>query len=675
MYIKRVSIKNFRTLLDFEIELDEKFQIIAGANNSGKSNLLRALNIFFNEGFDENSYYEKDKDLSYHIEKGTGSSSSPTSIEIDLFLKNEEIKKIKDLSNNIINNNILRTKAYYAGDLEGWYYSNLDGTFPTKKELKDGSNKIEKKSHSIRKLFNRIQFMYIPAQYDIGGKINQLVAEEILPTMVDTYGNTGLSSKVKELKNKIDEVDTLTKEVLKEKNELLSQSFRDVIQKFPEIQAGIDLEQYALEVSLTGDSLAEILSKRIILNVKDASHKEVDSKGSGIQKLVLITLLEYFSKNIETKARYTNPFLIWAIDEPETYMQPKLQKQISQIFKNISETHQVICTTHSPKMIDIYNPQNVKLFYLKSEPFPVARQGGKIMFKKMTEIRESSDIRFIEELKEHFGVESNDGWILRDKNILFEGNDDVIYFHTTFELIMGYRLDVANIVSSSSENMPNFAELLFQQIANKELQASSIICLLDNDESGIKAFDKINKYKADEKKSKKYIKTFKTISLYMLEKAFSKTKEIIEQDEANKEISPQEKEQKIKLQIPNLIKNLSDNKHYPCMIEDNIIPEIFFEALIDFLKNMYKTENLSNYNFEKYYEFRKSILQVPIMQAVDNYFCDLIEQTNGFSFTNLGVKYTIATKYKDISKNISEEKKVFFKEKYFVLDDYFKEFI
>jgi hypothetical protein len=240
---------------------------------------------------------------------------------------------------------------------------------------------------------------------------------------------------------------------------------------------------------------------------------------------------------------------------------------------------------------------------------------------------------------------------------------------------MGYRLDVANIVSSSSENMPNFAELLFQQIANKELQASSIICLLDNDESGIKAFDKINKYKADEKKAKKYIKTFKTISLYMLDKAYLKAKETIEKDEANKDISEQEKNKKIKLQIPGLIKNLSDNKNCPCMIEDNIIPEIFFEAVIDFLKNMYKKVNLPDYNFEEYYKFRNKTLKTPIMETLDNYFADLIEQTNGFSFTNGGVKYTIATKYKDISKNISEEKKVFFKEKYFVLDDYFKEFI
>lgn len=639
MYIKRVEIKNFRTLLDFEIELDEKFQIVAGANNSGKSNLLRALNIFFNEGFDEDSYYDKSKDLSYHIEKGTG-SLSPTTIEVDLFLKDYEIKKIKDLDKYIINSNIIRTKGYYSGELEGWYHSNTSGNFPIHKELKNGLNRIEKRSHSIGKLFNRIQFMYIPAQYDISNKINQLVAEEILPTMVDSYGNTGLSNKVKDLKDKIDDVDKLTKEVLKEKNELISQSFRDVIKKFPEIQAGINLEKYALEVSLTGESLSEILSKRIVLNVQDASHKEVDSKGSGIQKLVLITLLEYFSKNMEAKARYTNPFLIWAIDEPETYMQPKLQKQISEIFKDISETHQVICTTHSPKMIDIYNPQNVKLFYLETEPFPVARKGGKIMFKKMTKILKNSDINFIDKLKEHFGVESNDGWILRDKNLLFEGSDDVIYFHTTFELIMGYKFDVANIVSSSSEYMPNFVELLFQQISNKELKASSLICLLDNDEAGRKAFEKINKFKTDQAKSKKYIKSFKTISMYL---------------------------------------NELDNKNnnYPSMIEDLIIPEIFYKSIEAFLIDKYKDKEAdikNKFSCDKFIEFREQSKRTPILEVVDNYFSDIISEDDKFTFTNSGVKYALACKYKIFIEKLHEREKESYKSNYSKLITFFEGF-
>ena len=48
MKIKRVKIKGFRTFLDFEIDLKESLEIIVGANNSGKSNFLRALDLFFN---------------------------------------------------------------------------------------------------------------------------------------------------------------------------------------------------------------------------------------------------------------------------------------------------------------------------------------------------------------------------------------------------------------------------------------------------------------------------------------------------------------------------------------------------------------------------------------------------------------------------------------------------
>jgi predicted ATP-dependent endonuclease of OLD family len=640
MYIKRVSIKNFRTLLDFEIELDEKLQIIAGANNSGKSNLLRALNIFFNEGFDEDSSYDKSKDLSYHIEKGTG-SASPTTIEVDLLLQNDEISKIKDLDSFATESNIIRTKGYYSGELEGWYHSNKDGNFPRISDLKKGKNKIAKKTHPVSKLFNRIQFVYVPTQFNVSDKIKQLVAEEILPTMIDSYGNTGLSNKVKELKDKINEVDELTKEVLFEKNKLISQNFRDVINKFPEIQAGIDLDKYALEVSLIGENLAEILSKRITLNVQDASHKEVDSKGSGIQKLVLITLLEYFSKNVEEKARYTNPFLIWAIDEPETFMQPKLQKQVREIFNDISNSHQIVYTTHSPKMINIYEPKNVKLFYLESESFTVARRGGKTMFKKMTKIKQSSDIGFIEELKEHFGVEPNDGWILRDKNILFEGNDDVLYFHSTFKFVMGHSLDVSNVVSSSSENMPNFVELLHQQISNKELLANSIICLLDNDDAGRKAFDKINKYKNHNAKSKKYIKVFKTISMYLEE-------------------------------------NEDGSINYPSMIEDLIIPEIFYSAMESFLLNKYKNkanEIRNDYSFENFYESRKSSKRTPILEVADNYFDTIIQNDDRFTFTSLSVKYAIANIYHQKINNLDSETTQKYRTKYQKLKSFFKEFI
>jgi predicted ATP-dependent endonuclease of OLD family len=462
-------------------------------------------------------------------------------------------------------------------------------------------------------------------------RINKLVADEILPTMIDSYGDSGLSIKIKDLKKKITEVDILTQEILKEKNKLISENFQNIIKQFPEIQAGISLEEYALEVSLSDDSLSEILSKRIVLNVKDASHNEVDSKGSGIQKLVLMTLLDYFSKNVEEKARYTNPFLIWAIDEPETYLQPKLQKKIGNMFEKVSKTHQVICTTHSPKMINIYNPKNVKLFYLDSGSMKVKRKNNKTFSKKNTKYLTHNDTKFVDTLKDHFGVEANDGWIIRDKNVIFEGNDDVNYFHSTFKLIMGYSLDVANIIANSSENVPNFIELLKQQIAQGKLEVNAIICLLDNDESGRRAYEKINSDK------KRFVKKMKTISLY-------------------------------------LTKEENENTNFPSMIEDMIIPEIFFECILDFLKGKYEDKDFSKYSFDAFYTLRQQTKRTPIMEVVDNFFTDIISNEKNFSFKHLDIKYGLSIQYQRKIEQLSSDKTQEYKNKYKKLEDFFKGF-
>ncbi len=50
--LKRLKVKNFRSLKDFEIEFG-KFNVLIGTNNSGKSNIIDVLN-FISEGFNEN---------------------------------------------------------------------------------------------------------------------------------------------------------------------------------------------------------------------------------------------------------------------------------------------------------------------------------------------------------------------------------------------------------------------------------------------------------------------------------------------------------------------------------------------------------------------------------------------------------------------------------------------
>ena len=49
--LKRIHIKNFRSIVDATIELDD-FNFFVGKNDSGKSNVLKAINLFFNERTD-----------------------------------------------------------------------------------------------------------------------------------------------------------------------------------------------------------------------------------------------------------------------------------------------------------------------------------------------------------------------------------------------------------------------------------------------------------------------------------------------------------------------------------------------------------------------------------------------------------------------------------------------
>ncbi|NTW83910.1 MAG: ATP-binding protein [Chlorobiaceae bacterium] len=66
--IEQIEIKNFRSFGNrkkesYKVSKCESFNIISGANDSGKSNILRALNLFFNKKTDLNSFFDFNKDF------------------------------------------------------------------------------------------------------------------------------------------------------------------------------------------------------------------------------------------------------------------------------------------------------------------------------------------------------------------------------------------------------------------------------------------------------------------------------------------------------------------------------------------------------------------------------------------------------------------------------------
>ena len=59
--IRRIQIKNFRSFKSLDIDIDDLTTFV-GDNDSGKSNILRALNIFFNDSVEPNDPLNFERD-------------------------------------------------------------------------------------------------------------------------------------------------------------------------------------------------------------------------------------------------------------------------------------------------------------------------------------------------------------------------------------------------------------------------------------------------------------------------------------------------------------------------------------------------------------------------------------------------------------------------------------
>lgn len=75
MYLRRVVIKNFRSIEKVDITINEGKNIIVGKNNSGKSNIIKAIDLVLGES---NPAYEKNENITekdfftYKIKSETG---------------------------------------------------------------------------------------------------------------------------------------------------------------------------------------------------------------------------------------------------------------------------------------------------------------------------------------------------------------------------------------------------------------------------------------------------------------------------------------------------------------------------------------------------------------------------------------------------------------------------
>lgn len=390
MQLSKVRIKNYRLLIDAELEVDSKTTLIVGRNNTAKTSFFQCIgNVLTGIPFSYNDYpLQKREDLyakiTLFMEKKLSYTDlceqlEPISIE---FLVDYSIDDLDDnlgtLSPFIIDVDVDTTIALIRvehklrinekalwGLLEGSYYKN--GSFAPDDESYDSiisnfgklfgltiyavnpKNEQDKQVKSQKELYELFPSYTIPAERVLGedgtqsNSLGSLISDFF--DMSEDDLDPRVADKIKELRSI---VESANKSIQKQSNEILSSVVSSSIgfgyPNIEELQLGVTTQL----------SIDEQIKNQTKLSYTSGTSKESlpsTHNGLGYKNLIKIEfLLAAFSKDIEKRGFACIPLLF--IEEPESHMHPQMQHAfadyLEDFLKKISAISiQTFLTSHS----------------------------------------------------------------------------------------------------------------------------------------------------------------------------------------------------------------------------------------------------------------------------------------------------------------------------------------
>lgn len=361
--IEKIEIHRFRSISDASIKIDD-LNIFSGKNNSGKSNILRALNLFFNGDSSFNQKYDFYKDYNQAF---TGQAGGKRATKITLHFGKQ--------GDAALGAPFSITRIFQFGrDVETIYHSTDENI----------QNKIKKNDGNINRQFtiflNKIEYYYIPAVRDKKFVQNLLLLFEKL---IEHDSGKDFAEKIGELSD-----------ILKIKSEDISADF----EKF------IGLPTRAALSSKASDLLGTIeinvktgieIVRRTKAEGKKKENVEVNlfSSGDGI----LMSYLAYFLAHICKKI--SNKIFIWGFEEPENSLEySKVQTIAGEFYNDFRNNAQILITTHSPAFVNLKDKEKVCFYRVYIEPKD-QKQSSKI--KTLQEIKNRQQSLFESGLMEN----------------------------------------------------------------------------------------------------------------------------------------------------------------------------------------------------------------------------------------------------------------------------------
>jgi CRISPR-associated exonuclease Cas4 len=223
-----------------------------------------------------------------------------------------------------------------------------------------------------------------------------------------------------------------------------------------------------VRLDVTVDNVKDVFSRGVTVWVDDGKSTEVLRKGHGMQRCIVFAFLQALVMNQrgqllpETTGEQTTAeppkTIILAIEEPELYIHPQLQRVVYGVLKDFAKTDQVVYTSHEPAFIDLGDYHQIALVRKQSY------EDGTKVTQCDHGVLGTTEERKGFQLLNSFGLKENELFFARNA-ILVEGTEDLVgivaagrelQYFKEFPEEIGYSI----IVTGSKEEMPKFMKIM-----------------------------------------------------------------------------------------------------------------------------------------------------------------------------------------------------------------------
>ena len=326
--ITEIEIENFRSIKKCKISSIKDFNALFGLNNSGKSNILRALNLFFNNETDKGQKLDFDSDFHQSLSKQR--KEIKISVKFSLPQNFKFKTKLRSVEEFILGSRTDKTnREVKIKKIFGREYFFPEGIHLNGKPIE------EKNLRNIERFLNLINFRYIP---------NRVLPVEILREESNAV-KKAIARKLnqqKTSKKKIQNATESLSKAIRETSQKLIQPISDELKKLSHDNTTVEL--------ITPSQIEDLISTSGYFLTTDRVQVSDIYQGSGIQSFLMFHTLHLIDRDYAQQFGWKQA-TIWAVEEPESSLHSDLEAQLAMfLFKTVTNKDrrlQLFCTTHS----------------------------------------------------------------------------------------------------------------------------------------------------------------------------------------------------------------------------------------------------------------------------------------------------------------------------------------